>query len=76
MRVLLVSHALGYIYLSGNIAKNLSSRVFVILRQLYSQDRVFAWVLRLVFAWITPQFCIRHDCCTYISMYAGTANVS
>ena len=35
-----------------------------VLGQNYSEYRVFAWVLRLVFPWITLQFCIRHDCCT------------
>ena len=76
MRVFLVSHALSYICISGNRAKYLASRVFVTVGQYCSEDRVLLWVLSLVFAWITPQFCIRHDCCTYISMYAGTANVS
>ena len=39
--------------------------LFVILGQYYSEVRVFAWVLHLVFAFITPQFRIRHDYCTY-----------
>ena len=76
MRVFLVSHDHSYIHLSGNKAKYLISRVFVKLGQYYSEDRVFALSLRLVFAWMTPQFCIRHGCCTYTRLYVGTADVS
>ncbi|CAN0158925.1 unnamed protein product, partial [Laminaria digitata] len=62
-------------YYSGNQAKYLILRLFVTLGQYYSEDRVFAWVLCLVFAWITPQSCIRH-CCTYTRLYTGTSYVS
>ena len=64
------------IFISGSKAKNLISRVFVILRQYFSEDRVFAWIMRLVFAWTTHHICWWHDCCTYTRFYAGTAYVS
>ena len=43
MRVVLVSHALSCIYFSGNKVKYIISRVFVILGEYYSEDRVLAW---------------------------------
>ena len=47
--VFLVSNAVSYNDVSKNQAKHLISRLFVILGQHYSEDRAFAWVLRLVF---------------------------
>ena len=72
----LVSHAISSIEISGIKAKYLVSRVFVIVGQYYSEDRVFSWVLRLVFAWITLKFYMRHDYCTCTRLYAGTEYVS
>ena len=64
MRVFLVSHAVSCVYFYGNEAKYIISRLFVILGQYFSADRVFAWVLRLVFEWITPQSCVRYGIIT------------
>ena len=59
--------------MSGNKAKYQYISFFTCIRyvlgQNYSEDRVFARVLRLVFASITLQFCIRHDCCIYTTRY-------
>ena len=59
-----------------NQAKYLTSRSFVMLGQYYSEDRVFSGVLHLVFAWITPQSCMRYAYCTYTRPYTYTAYVS
>ena len=61
-----MSHAVSYIYLSRNQAKHQISRLFVILGQYYSEDRVFACVLRLIFAWVVPQSCVRHEWLLYL----------
>ena len=76
MRVFLVPNAVCCVYFSWNQAKHISSRLFVILVQYYSEDHVFAGALSLVFAWITSQPCIRHVyCCAYTTnkLDAGTA---
>ena len=61
MRVFLMSNVGYYVYFSGNQAKYIILRLFVILGQYYTEDHVFAGALRLVFAWITPKAYIRHD---------------
>ena len=66
----------SYILFTGNQAKYLIPYLFVILGPYYSEDRVFAWVASLVFAWIIPQPCRRYDYCTFTRSYTGTAYVS
>ena len=66
-----ISHAVSYIYFSGNQAKCLPSRLFVVLGQYHIEDCVIAWVLRLVLVSITPRFCIWHNYCIYTYTAVG-----
>ena len=53
--------ACPFLFISPEIKRSYFTCIRYVLGQTYSEDRVFARVLRLVFAWITLPFCVRHD---------------